>query len=38
MSIQRVNETKITAENAFNPGHIWIKGKYELKTESKTFF
>ena len=25
----RVNETKITTENAFNPDHPWMEGKHE---------
>ena len=27
MSALSVNETKITAENAFNPDHLWMEGK-----------
>ena len=29
MSALSVNETKITAENAFNTDHLWIEGKHE---------
>ena len=29
MGALRVNETKITAENAFNPDHLWMEGKHE---------
>ena len=29
MSAPRVNETKITTENAFNPDHLWMEGKHE---------
>ena len=30
MSALKVNETKITAKNAFNPDHLWIEeGKHE---------
>ena len=34
----RVNETKITAENTFNPDHLWMESNHEAKNESKTFF
>ena len=35
MSALRVNQSKITAENAFNPDHLWMEGKPESKNESK---
>ena len=31
MSVLRVNGTKITAKNAFNPDHLWMEGKHESK-------
>ena len=31
MSALRVNESKITAVNAFNPDHLWMEGKHESK-------
>ena len=37
MSALRVNETKITAENTFNPDHLWMEG-INQKTEGKAFF
>ena len=37
MSDLGVNENKITAENAFNPDHLWMKGKQEYKKKKKTF-
>ena len=37
MGALRVNETKITAENGFNPDHIWMEGNHESKNEDKTF-
>ena len=33
MGALRLNETNITAENAFNPDHLWMKGKYESKKQ-----
>ena len=38
MSALRVNQTKMTAENAFKPDHLWMEGKHESKNEDKTFF
>ena len=29
MSALRVTESKITAENAFNPDYLWMEGKHE---------
>ena len=37
MSALRVNESKIIAENAFNPDHLWMEGKHESKSEGKSF-
>ena len=31
VSTLRVNETKITAVNAFNPDDLWMEGKHESK-------
>ena len=31
MSTLRVNETKITAEKAFSPDHLWMEAKHESK-------
>ena len=33
-----VNETKMTAENVFNPDHTRMEGKHELKTKAKPSF
>ena len=33
MSTLRVNETKITAENAYNPDHLWMDGKHDSKKQ-----
>ena len=38
MSTLGVNEAKITAENAFNPDHLWMEGKHESKKQGKAFF
>ena len=38
MSTLKINETKITAENAFNPAYLRMEGRHELKKEGKTFF
>ena len=38
MDALRVNESKITAENAFNRDHLWMEGKHESKSESKPSF
>ena len=37
MSNLRVDETKIRAENPFNPDHFWMEGKHQSKIEDKTF-
>ena len=37
MSDLGVNENKITAENAFNPDHLWMKGKHEYKKKKRHF-
>ena len=31
MSALRVNESKITAENAFNLDYLWMEGEHEWK-------
>ena len=31
----KINETKIAAENVFNPDHIWMKDKDESKHEKQ---
>ena len=33
MNAVRVHKTKITAENAFNPDPLWMKGKHESKKQ-----
>ena len=33
MSTLRVNETKITAENAYNPDPLWMDGKHDSKKQ-----
>ena len=33
MSTLRVNETKITAENAYDPDHLWMDGKHDSKKQ-----
>ena len=38
MSALGVNETKITAENAFNTDDLWMEGKHESKKQGKAFF
>ena len=34
----KINETKMTAENVFNPDHTRMEGKHELKTKAKPYF
>ena len=34
----KINETKMTAENVFNPDHTRMEGKHELKTKAKPSF
>ena len=38
MSALKVDETTITAKNAFNPDHLWIEeGKHESKKRGASF-
>ena len=37
MSTLRVNQPKITAENAFNPDHLWMERKHEAQ-KKRGFF
>ena len=38
MSALRVNQTKVTAENAFNPDYFCMKGNHESKNKGWSLY